>query len=278
MEISGIEKVKQIAKLSYIAIRRPRIHRAKQTVLNEYESGWKSYEGLLENSKNLDDWLHIKGYEDKPIICNVDGKMSFANTNMPEFNRKQLMQAVQQDFKNITSITEYGSGIGRNLLYIKKHYPHIKCYGYELCRHGVEIANRAKEKFGVDVEYSQLDFINDTEEQYVFPKTDLAFTMYALEQIPEKSEIALKHILEHVNLGTVHIEPVVENYPKTLRGMIGRLDHWKIDYLRNFETNLKKFKNIHFTKRQLNNAHNPLMFPSLYTITKLDVPHEKAFA
>jgi hypothetical protein len=174
---------------------------------------------------------------------------------------KSLLQA--------KSITEFGSGLGRNLLYIKNLFPHIECYGYELCHNGVDVANRARDKFGLDVQYSQLDFINDGEEKYIFPATDVAFTMYALEQIPTRSDIALQHILAHVKRGSIHIEPVVENYPYTVRGMIARVDHWKIDYLRHFEKHVRQLPQVRFSKKALDTAHNPLMYPTLYCIEKI---------
>lgn len=268
MELTGIKKIKKISELGYIALRRSFITRGKVTVQNEYESGWKSYEEVLRNCDSLESWLFLKGIEDQPLLCNVDGKISFASVNMPEFNRSNLLKCIENNFKNISSITEFGSGLGRNLLYIKSKFPHIKCYGYELCKNGVMMANQAKEKFGVDVEYSQLDFINDPQEKYIFPKTDVAFTMYALEQIPLKSDIAIKNILSRVHMGSIHIEPVVENYPMTLRGIIGRIDHWKIDYLRNFEKNIKGISNISFSKYPIHTSHNPIMYPSLYCIKK----------
>lgn len=269
MEITGLDKIRHISKLGYVAIRRPSISRSKTTVLSEYESGWQSYESVLEKCDSLESWLHLNQTERSPIVCNLNGKLSFTDYNMSEFNRNALLDCIHNQFKIISSITEFGSGLGLNLLTIKSRFPHIQCYGYELCENGVKVAREAAKKFGIDVEYSQLDFINDTEDKYVFPKTDIAFTMYALEQIPSKSDIAIAHILKHVTQGSIHIEPVVENYPFTIRGFLGRLEHWKVDYLRNFESNLKQIPNIQFHKKQLNTSHNPLMFPSMYCVKKL---------
>jgi hypothetical protein len=269
MEVVGLERIKQISKLGYIALRRSVMCRKKSTVLTEYEAGWKKYESILETCHSLEDWLYLKGIEDKSILCNIDGKMCFSNYNMSEFNRQSLLKSIQSQFDNVSSITEFGSGLGRNLLYIKKMFPHIQCYGYELCVNGIDIAKRSSEKFGIDVKFSQLDFMNDSEDKFVFPKTDLAFTMYALEQIPRDSSKAIRNIMNHVAKGSIHIEPVVENYPLTLRGIIGKIDHWKVDYLRNFEKNLKTITDITFTKEKIYTSHNPLMYPSVYCIKKV---------
>ena len=77
----------------------------------------------------------------------------------------------------------------------------------------------------------------------------------------------MENILRHTNLGSIHIEPVVENYPLSLRGLIGRLDHWKADYLKNYEKNIFAL-DVDWQKEVLDTAHNPLMFPSVYILKK----------
>lgn len=268
MELQGLKKVKALSKLSYIALRRSKVMRDNTVVLDEYESGWKQYFQILERCRNLEDWLYIKGHEDVPHLCNINGKMHYGIYNVPLINRSALTDAIDQQWGKIQSITEYGCGIGRNLLYIKSKYPHIKCYGYELCENGVAVAKQASDKFGLSIEYAQLNYINDAPEKYVFPKTDCAFTMYSLEQLPKNVGVALSNIQERVNLGSIHIEPVIENYPKTPRGLIARIDNWKIGYLSSFEKNARRLKNVTIEKRILNASHNPLMFPSLYVLKK----------
>jgi hypothetical protein len=51
--------------------------------------------------------------------------------------------------------------------------------------------------------------------------------MVSLEEVPRENELAVCNILEHVKLGTIHIEPVSEKYPRSIRDLLGRLDHWK---------------------------------------------------
>jgi hypothetical protein len=165
-------------------------------------------------------------------------------------------------------VTEYGCGIGRNLLFIKQQLPHLKCYGYELCLPGVELARAAANKFGLDVQFSQLDYVNGLDSEYVFPNTDVSFTMYSLEQLPTSNKQAVENILCHTNHGSIHLEPVPENYPSTLRGIIGRIDHWKADYLRNFDKNVSSLDLKEVKAETLNTSHNPLMFPTLYVLKK----------
>jgi len=263
-----LAEMKWLAGATYLAIRRPRMARQKNDVVDEYTATWDSYARYLDGCKTLEEWLRIKGAEDVPQFYNISGSLKFEDFNMGAFNQQKVLTALREHFAAARSITEFGCGIGRNLLYIKQQMPHLQCYGYELCRPGVEIAQAAAKKFGLDVSYSQLDYVRGGEDDYVFPKTDVAFTMYSLEQLPETNRIAIENILRHTQCGSIHIEPVPENYPLTYRGIIGRLDHWKANYLRNFERNISGLGLVGIEREYLNYAHNPLMFPTLYVLKK----------
>ncbi|SRR6266568_360990 len=263
-----LEDLKWLSKAALVAMIQPRVDRHKATVLGEYSPGWESYARHLEGCSTLDEWLRIQGVEDSPRYCNVSGKMKYQAFNSMEFNKRQILQTIQREFPDAQSVTEYGCGIGRNLLYLKRQLPHVAFYGYELCPPGVEIARTAAGKFGLDVKFSQLDYVEGPESDYVFPKTDIAFTMYSLEQLPTSNKVAVENILRRTVLGSIHLEPVPENYPYTLRGILGRVEHWKADYLKNFERNVASIELAEIKRNVLNSAHNPLMFPTLYVLKK----------
>lgn len=250
------------------AVLRPRMDRQKSNVLTEYSAGWESYARYLDQCVTLDDWLKIRGVEDVISYCQVSGKVKCESFDSGEFNKRKILTTLQRDFPTAKSVTEYGCGIGRNLLFLKRQLPHLKCYGYELCKPGVELAAAAAQKFGLDVSYSQLDYVGGNESEYIFPKTDVSFTLFSLEQLPNTNKIAVENILRHTVYGSIHLEPVPEMYPFTLRGLIGRMDHWKANYLRNFERNISELANIVITRESINSSHNPLMFPTLYVIKK----------
>jgi hypothetical protein len=132
----------------------------------------------------------------------------------------------------------------------------------------VEVAQAAAEKFHLEARYAQLDYLNDPPAKYVFPVTDVAYTMFSLEQLPRENQLAVRNMLDHVRLGTLHIEPVPENYPYTLRGLLGRVDHWKVDYLSGFDRAVRGLALQQVIVERLASAHNPLMFPSLYVLKK----------
>lgn len=257
-----------LAKATLIAVARPKLDRRKSSVVDEYSTGWESYSKYLDECATIDDWLRIKGVEDVPHFCNVSGHLEYQAFHADDFNRRKILETLKREFQDAKSVTEYGCGLGRNLLFLKQQLPHVEFYGYELCKPGVRIAQAAASKFGFEVAYSQLDYVEGLERNYVFPKTDVAFTMYSLEQLPTSNKRALENILMHTELGSIHIEPVPENYPHTFRGVVGRLNHWKVDYLRNFEMTVSSL-NLREIKREfLDCSHNPLMFPTLYVLKK----------
>ncbi len=262
------DNFKWLVEAAFYSVIRARMNRKKNNVLNEYSMGWKDYEKYLDTCNSLDSWLRIDGMENLPTFCQVSGKLKYQNYDSGDFNKRKILEALQREFPNVKSVTEYGCGIGRNLLFLKQQMPHVEFYGYELCKPGVDLARAAAEKFGLDVSYSQLDYVTGEDDDYIFPKTDVSFTMYSLEQLPDTNKLAVLNILEHTNHGSIHIEPVPENYPFTLRGIIGRIDHWKANYLKNFELNVLSISNIEIKRESLDSSHNPLMFPTLYTLKK----------
>lgn len=269
LQLSFADQLRFYAKSTLFTLRRGQQNRDTMAVLDEYSSGWDQYGKYLRQADTLDDWLRIPGVEDVPAYYNVDGKVSYQPFDSSGYYRANLLDAIRKSFPNARSISEYGCGVGRNLLFLKRELPHLDCYGYELCQPGVDVANAAAEKFEMQVQYAQLDYVKDGAEKFVFPKTDIAFTMFSLEQLPRSSETALKNILDRVQLGSVHIEPVPENYPRTLRGMLGRIEHRKIDYLSGFDAVVRSLnlKSVELTR--LTSAHNPLMSPSLYVLRKV---------
>jgi len=263
-----LENMRWLAEATVLAMVRPKADRQKAAVLTEYSAGWSNIARHLDNCSNMDEWLRIKGVEDVVQFCNVSGQLRREAFDWQYFNRNKIFETLRREFPDARSVTEYGCGVGRNLLFLKQRLPEVNFYGYELCGPGVDLARAASKKFELHVEYSQLDYVAGAESDYVFPESDVAFTMYSLEQIPVANRTALENMHRHVGLGSIHIEPVPENYPYTPRGMLGRLDHWKADYLRDFEKNIASIELAQVKRERLNTAHNPLMFPTLYVLKK----------
>ena len=266
--MTALKKLVFLAKTSYRVVRQPKIVRGSSEVESEYSDGWNQYWDHLKRARTLNEWLSIPGLEPATSYFNVEGKLRHLSFDSTGFYRTTLVDALVQNFPQSTSVTEFGSGLGRNVLFLKSRMPKLKIYGYELCKPGVEIARQAAKKFDVDCQYSQLDYVRDPQSAYIFPVTDVAFTMFSLEQIPRRNQEAVEHIRDHCVLGSIHIEPVPENYPLTFRGLLGKFDHWKVDYLSGFDRNVRALDFADVSVKRLSSSHNPLMFPSLYVLRK----------
>jgi SAM-dependent methyltransferase len=267
-DMSVVDQVGFYARSTLFTLRRGQQNRDTTAVLDEYTGGWDQYRKFLSSTKNLDEWLWIPEFEDRPAYCNVNGKLSFQAFDSADYYRRTLLDCIRRHFPKARSVTEFGCGVGRNLLFLKRECPDIECFGYELCQPGVEVAQAAAQKFGIQVSYAQLDYVKDAAEKYVFPETDIAFTMFSLEQLPRNSDEAVNNILGHVRLGSIHMEPVPENYPRSLRGVLGRIEHRRVDYLSGFDAAVRSMNLRSVTHEKMASAHNPLMFPSLYILQK----------
>lgn len=257
-----------IARTAVQTVRRPRQKRDTSAVLAEYSDGWARYRTFLDGARDIRDWMRIPTLEDVPAYYNVEGKVEYSAFDSAGFYRRTLLDCIRRHFPSARSVTEFGCGVGRNLLYLKINMPHLTCYGYELCQPGVDTARAAAIKYGFDVQYAQLDYLEDPEEKYVFPTTDIGFTMFSLEQLPTSSDRAVDNILRHVRMGSIHMEPVPENYPISLRGLLGRIEHQRVDYLGGFDQAARTRPGTRVAVEKLASAHNPLMFPSVYILSR----------
>ena len=196
MEVKArMSKLEFILRRAWIVLRRSKINRDESHVLQEYSDGWGQYRTYLGAAKTLDEWLRIPNLEDSPDFYNVDGHISYQAFDSAGYYRKTLIEALTRYFPDARSVTEYGAGVGRNLLYLKRAMPQLDAYGYELCPLGVEMGRFAAEKFGIPVSYEQLDYLRAPQDRYVFPKTDVAFTMFSLEQLPRDCGVAIGNML-----------------------------------------------------------------------------------
>jgi hypothetical protein len=265
---SVVENAGFLARSFVTTVRRHQTDRSKQAVEEEYNAGWLQYNAWLDRADSVEQWLRIPGVEDQPGVFNVNGRLTVGAFDSAADYRQTVVDAIRRHFPAARSFTEFGAGVGRNLIAVKQAMAGAACFGYELCQPGVDVARRAASKFGFDIQYAQLDYVNDPTNKYVFPETDVAFTVFSLEQLPTQSGTALRHILPTVRLGTLHLEPVPENYPWTARGVLGRIEHSKVNYLAGFDAAVRGVSGVTVSFERMTSAHNPLMFPSLYVLRK----------
>ncbi|MGC4079555.1 MAG: class I SAM-dependent methyltransferase [Rubrivivax sp.] len=173
------------ARMLYL-LAAPRMRRDTEFVRDGYMGSWSAYEERLDRAATVDDWICIRGFDDAPTTHVFEGKIRHSGFDTNRVWIDEIVKTIAEHFPGARSITEYGCGVGRNLLAIKQRFPEMACYGYELADAGVHVARSAAKKFKLDVKYAQLDYIKDGRDKYVHPKTDLAITVFSLERNPAR--------------------------------------------------------------------------------------------
>ena len=134
------------------------------------------------------------------------------------------------------TIVEYGCGNGRNLLYLKSRYPHIRCIGIELSPIGVALAREASQALGLPVEFIQADL---TASATLDLSATIAYSCFSFEQMPRTFIEVAKAMAKASHGPIVLFEPVPELYPWSVRGIISRARAIVIDHVRNVLSTLK---------------------------------------
>lgn len=242
--------------------------RSRDLVRGLYTDEWGSYERWLDRARSLDEWLSIPGIDDVSGAQNVDGRLVWSAFDHRGFIAKTLVDAICREVPDATSFTEYGCGVGRNVLAVKRALPRMAAHGYELTGEGVRVARSAAAKFGVDASFAELDYVSDPSEHYIHPPTDVAFTVYSLHDVPRGASDALAHMFARTNRALVLLEPTPENFPLTYRGLLGRVYARARDYLHDLDAAIAALPAKSVRKQVLATSNNPVLYPTLYVVQK----------
>ena len=153
---------------------------------------------------------------------------------------ERIVKAVGQYGSAGKTVVEFGSGDGRNLIYLKKRFPEINFVGLELSPVSVQLSRAAAEKFGVDVSFYESDICDGLPPLPPPPEVSLAYSCFALEMIPRNAQRAIENMLAASSGAVVFFEPVAELWPWGLRGVVSRLRVAHLDRLRGFMPALRR--------------------------------------
>jgi hypothetical protein len=92
-----------------------------------------------------------------------------------------------------------------------------------------------------------------------FEPHDVAFTIHALEQIPDDFPRAVDNMLALSRKGTIFFEPVWERFPKNLLGLAARFRRYNANYLNGLLTNLESRSDVRIEYAEaMSTVGNPL--------------------
>lgn len=147
---------------------------------------------------------------------------------------ERLVETVRTRVKPGQTVVEFGSGDGRNLLYLRTLFPDIHFVGLELSPSSVQLSELAAQKFKVTgVEFFQADVSKPLPVELGGRDVGLVYSSFALEQMPRIFEAAILNMFGLSPSSIVLFEPVPEVWPHNLRGLVGRLRVKAIDRLQN---------------------------------------------
>jgi hypothetical protein len=137
------------------------------------------------------------------------------------------------------TVAEFGSGNGRNVLYLKSRMPESHFVGLELSPVSVELARHLSTQFGHPVRF---DVANAC--QPLPPgapdRVDVAFSTHALEMMPRAFVGAIDNMLSIATRHVLFFEPIPELWPSTPRGWASHCRAYVMDRLRGFMPALVK--------------------------------------
>lgn len=181
-------------------------------------SGWDVEEFAL---READD--HLAG------VQLLDGRLSASRSDYLTVARRYLdeLERTVSQFEPRT-LLEIGSGTGRNLLWLLHRNVARSGTGLELTPSGVEVANQAAARYGLKAEFRTFDLT--TSDWADVPPADVVFSVHALEQLPDPSEV-LDHMERLAARAVVMIEPFPD-YWRGVWGIANRLRNHPNDRLR----------------------------------------------
>jgi len=258
----------ELLKLYYFACKFKKIKRTNEVVENEYTNAWNNWHQPLDKAATLEDFKRINETGKKGLYIKNDKLMyGFCDDS---FYIKTIFSILKKEFSSAKKILEFGSGPGRNLLFLKKKNPKLNLMGFELTKSGVELTKKASKKFKLKIGVRRQNIL----EMKTRLKGDVGFSCFALEQINIPLDDAKKLIIKLlgcVKSGLILLEPLEEYYPKSLRGYFARKFHQKIGYCNTFARACEELAlegNIIIRIIQLTSCHNPLLFPTILIIKK----------
>ncbi len=215
-----------IAHYGVRAVTGSRVQRDTKHILNEYEADdrdeyWDdqlSLEQLIYGDDRTPKWLLQNG----ELIVGIDRVSR-------EYLTQRLLSRVSAclpDGKG--TIAEFGCGTGRNLFFLRQHFPEARLVGFELSPSTAARAQADADAFDLDIEVNQADI---TAPLAWDGRASVSFTVHALEQLPRVFPVAVDQILGVTDGAAIFFEPVRELFPVTPRGLAARLRLRNADHL-----------------------------------------------
>ncbi len=180
---------------------------------------------MLDDLERIDWDSYIFFPESMQDFTLVNDTLKFSQLREP---RKLLLEKMKNAVASVArpgaTVVEFGSGDGRNLMYLKKCFPEMKFVGFELSDVSVELSKLAAKKFGVDdVSFHCADATAPLPVDLSNQNVVCCFSSFALEMMPNIFSKAVDQMVSLSKDLVVFFEPVDELWSNDLRGLTSKL-------------------------------------------------------
>jgi SAM-dependent methyltransferase len=147
----------------------------------------------------------------------LDGRVIIGGS---EEVRRRILVHLEAEVRRVqaASVIEAGCGNGRNLLYLKSRMPDLTITGLDLSEPAVRLAREAASRYGLAGDFIQ----HDITAPWPVEKTDVVFSVHALEQLPDTALQTLRVMRGHARKAVVLLEPLPDLWQGPV-GLAGRL-------------------------------------------------------
>jgi hypothetical protein len=178
-----------------------------------WEKGWQQNLDLFKSSGELIDL--IPKFVRKKEMIRLKGR--WISPVNPDFETNFVMvlrdAVFRENFSNSSSIWEFGSGTGLNLVHLSKVLPDKRLFGCDWAKPSVQILAELNKKLNLNIQGFQLDLFHPDNQfsENILENSGL-FTIGTMEQLGQNYQPILDFILASNFRRIVHIETNYELY------------------------------------------------------------------
>lgn len=234
-----------------------RPERTPETIRRAYEEHrTECFRYFKDKRPDLD--AYVFGSETEKDFCLIDDRIVYEVISRPNRAITETIESYLGPYLRRPGAfaVEFGSGDGRNLLWLKKRFPEAGFLGLELSPTSVELSRAAAEYYGLKVDFVEANVCEPLPEQ---PQpVSVCFSVHALEMMPRLFTRAVDNMLALARDAVLFFEPVEELYPVNLRGLLSRTRVFCLDRLCGLKKYLERKQQSLVTAKRLRTAGNPL--------------------
>jgi SAM-dependent methyltransferase len=161
----------------------------------------------------------------------IDGRVEFTSPSRAARANLALLHQLVARYPGAGKVVEFGSGTGRNLLYLASQGVPNPLVGLELSSRSTALAERAAQRFGLKVRYELCDVSQRLPDLGL---VDVVFSVHAFEMMPRIFCAGLENIARLQPRAAIFFEPIEELWPWSPLGMVARVRIRQLDRLRGF--------------------------------------------